>query len=65
MDSKRITGRKDVVLTLAKDGRKFTARVRVPKDPRKGIQALRSFLRGKHPSASVVRVEDIVTGVTR
>ena len=65
MDSKRITGRKDVVLTLAKDGREFTARVRVPKDPRKGIQALRSFLRGKHPAAHVVRVSDVVTGGAR
>ena len=63
MDSKRITGRKDVVLTLAKDGREFTARV--PKDPRKGIQALRSFLRGKHPAAHVVRVSDVVTGGAR
>ena len=62
MDSKPITGRKDVVLTLAIGEREFNARVRVPQHPRKGIMALKRFITAHHPGARVVKVEDVVPG---
>ena len=62
MDSKLITGRKDVVLTLAIGEREFTARVRVPQHPRKGILALKRFILAHHRGARVIKVEDVVPG---